>query len=147
MTCRDYVIDTAVLVRHLCGRDHELPSCMRTILNEHLPQGKARLVIPAIVIWELHYLVDARGRFRYVMFRSTAEFVEYVRAHGEVFEIAPLTRRIREIADRQVDPGEVPEYADRVIIATAISRRAVLMTWDEKIVRYCLAKKIPVVWY
>jgi PIN domain nuclease of toxin-antitoxin system len=88
-----------------------------------------RLAISAISFWEIAVLIS-RGRLKAV---ESATALRKEVLDGGAIEV-PLTG---DIAIRAVDLGNLPDDpADRFIVATAIVHDAILMTADERLLKW-----------
>ena len=114
------VLDTHSLLWWV-GEPEHLSAVARRAID-----GEDRLVVPAIVFWEVALL--ARDR-RIALGHATAEWVRLVCSLSRV-EVAPLTP---EIAVASVELDMHPDPADRFIVATSLGRGAALVTKDRKI--------------
>jgi PIN domain nuclease of toxin-antitoxin system len=93
-----------------------------------------RLAISAISFWEIAILIS-RGRLRAV---ESATALRKEALDGGAIEV-PLTG---DIAIRAVDLGNLPnDPADRFIVATAVVHDAILMTADERLLKWKHALK------
>ena len=114
------VLDTHALLWWLEGSPRLGKGARRAI------EEAERLVVPAIVFWEVALL--ARDR-QIELGRPVGEWVRLVRSLSRV-EVAPLTP---EIAVESVALAIHPDPANRFIVATALSRGAPLVTKDARI--------------
>ena len=122
------VLDTHVLVWWV-GKLPELSQKAKRHINE--AQKKKKILISSISVWEI-YLLIKRGRLKLTM--DTAIWIKHL-------EKLPFVRFIpvdNDIASRSVTlPDPLHEDpADRIIIATALSEGAVLITKDKRIQQY-----------
>jgi PIN domain nuclease of toxin-antitoxin system len=118
----DYLVDTHVLI-WLADGNPRIKRKSRALLDGALASD--RLYVSAVSIWET-VLLMRRGR---ISVRDPAGWRETVLSSGftEVALDGAIAIAAAELAGFHADP------ADRFIVATAISRDAVLVTADEKI--------------
>jgi PIN domain nuclease of toxin-antitoxin system len=123
------VLDTHALIWWL-GDDKRLSRSARSTIDKSIANGEG-VVISAISAWEVAMLVK-RGRLALSMAVD-----EWLLAVGSIegVSIVPITA---EVAVHSANlPGEFhQDPADRMIVALARERNAVLLTADEKIHRY-----------
>ena len=123
------VLDTHALIWWL-GDDKRLVKSARSTINRSIADGEGVLV-SAISAWEVAMLIK-RGRLALSM-----SVDEWLLAAGslEGVSVVPITA---DVAVHSVNlPGEFhQDPADRMIVALARERGAVLLTADEKIHRY-----------
>ena len=122
------VLDTHVWVWWVSGAE-PLPRKVKTALDQHRKDGTIR--VSSISVWEVAQLV-ARGRLKLTM------DVEDWIAKSEVIPFlgfVPVDNRIAVRSTRL--PGTLhSDPADRIIIATALEHRLVVLTPDTLITRY-----------
>lgn len=100
---------------------------------------ESRILVPAISAWEIG-LIERRDRV--VLPGGSLAWCERVLARPS-FELAPLTP---EIAIRTVQlDWEHRDPADRMIVATAMMRRAPLLTVDRKILDFAATGRFEVI--
>lgn len=122
------VLDTHVLVWWIAG-DPKLSRKAANAIRKELPDG--RLCVPAIAAWEVGMLVS-KGRLTLGM--DVDEWLEGVQAIRGVV-VLPLTSRIALDSTRL--PGSFHgDPADRMIVATARTENAPLVTADQRIRAY-----------
>jgi PIN domain nuclease of toxin-antitoxin system len=123
------VLDTHALIWWVVD-DKRLAKAARSTIDKSVAGGDGVLV-SAITAWEVSMLVK-RGRLMLSM--PVDEWLLAVRSI-EGFSIVPITA---EVAIHSVNlPGEFhQDPADRMIVALARERNALLVTADEKIHRY-----------
>lgn len=119
---RSYVLDTHALIWYLT-RDERLSPAAREAFKE-IEQGKARGLIPSVVLLELIRIEEKD------LIPPLWEIaIAIVMGEGR-FEVVPLDlsllMEVRELP-------EIEDLHDRVIIATARRYNAVLVTYDETI--------------
>jgi PIN domain nuclease of toxin-antitoxin system len=123
------VLDTHALIWWLVD-DKRLSRSARSTIDKSIANGEG-VVISAISAWEVAMLVK-RGRLALSMAVD-----EWLLAVGSIegVSIVPITA---EVAVHSANlPGEFhQDPADRMIVALARERNAVLLTADEKIHRY-----------
>jgi len=122
------VLDTHVLVWWV-GKFPELSQKAKRHINE--AQKKKKILISSISVWEI-YLLIKRGRLKLTM--DTAIWIK----HLEKLPFVHFIPVDNDIASRSVTlPDPLHEDpADRIIIATALSEGAVLITKDKRIQQY-----------
>jgi len=123
------LLDTHVWLWMMNGDKRLAASSSLLVIQEAVKLSRGR--ISAISVWEVGML-DARGRIR-----LPTDCLEWVRealtAPG--ISLAPLTPEIAIESSRL--PGAFHrDPADRIIVATARSLRATIVTHDERIVSY-----------
>lgn len=122
------VLDTHVLVWWI-GNDPHLSRKAASAIRKELASG--HLGIPAISVWEIGMLV-AKGRLALSM--GVDEWIETVQAIQGV-ALLPLTASI--VLDSSRLPGSFHgDPADRMIVTTARSENAPLVTADQRIRAY-----------
>lgn len=123
------VLDTHALI-WWASQDAQLSAVAKKAIEDELADGGSVLV-SAISAWELAQLVD-RGRIALAM--DLDEWLRAVESIDGVW-VVPLSA---QTAIQSVNlPGEFHnDPADRMIVALARERNAVLVTADEKIQRY-----------
>ncbi len=123
------VLDTHALI-WWASQDPRLSPGARKLIDDTLVNGGSVLV-SAISAWELAQLVD-RGRIALAM-----DLDEWLRA-VESIEGVTIVPVSAQTAVHSVNlPGEFhKDPADRMVVALARERNAVLVTADEKIQRY-----------
>ena len=123
------VLDTHALIWWL-GDDKRLVKSARSMIEKTISRGED-ILVSAISAWEVAMLVK-RGRL--VLSMAVDEWL-LAAAGVEGVSVIPVTA---EVAIQSVAlPGEFhQDPADRMIVALARERSAVLLTADEKIHRY-----------
>lgn len=122
------VIDTHILIWLVSDPD-KLSSKAQKLLKEEEKEGV--MLVSSISIWEIYLLVE-KGRLSLSM--DTDSWVEKLE-QLPFLQFVPVDNRIA--AKSVTLPGELhADPADRIIIATARERGAVLVTSDEKIRLY-----------
>ena len=115
------------------NESEQLPKATRLLIER-----SNRIGIPAICCWELAMLV-AKGRIGLSM--DVAVWLDLALQRPGV-ELLPLTPDIAVLSTRL--PGNFHgDPADRLIVASSLSRNAPLVTKDEKITHWGF---IPVYW-
>ena len=122
------LLDTHVWIWWVSGFQ-PLPRKAKTTLNRHRKDGSIR--ISSISVWEVAQLVT-RGRLELTMeiddFVARSEALPFV-------SFIPVDNRIAIRSTRL--PGTLhPDPADRIIVATALSLGATLITKDARLRRY-----------
>ncbi len=117
-----FVIDTHPLIWHLAG-SRKLKSAARSAFSR-IERGRATGLIPVIVLAELIYLFE-KGRTTVSLSDVLAEIDQ-----GENYEIVPLDRGQLEEVERWKG---IPELHDRMIVALARIKGAMLITKDQEI--------------
>lgn len=117
----DFAADTIAIVLRL---ERRRMGDQARIAFELAEQGKARILVPAIVFAEIGYLSE-RERIQ----TSLASLRQYMAEHSHVIE-QPLTLSAVEAAMSITD---IPELHDRLIAGTALLFGAPLITNDHVI--------------
>jgi len=97
-----------------------------------------RIGVCAISVWEVAMLVQKK---RLVLDRDAALWTEQALALARI-ELLPLSPEIAVRAAAEVD-STITDPADRMIVATAIVHRGILVTKDE---RLRISGSVPTVW-
>jgi len=116
-----YVIDAHALVWHLTN-DAKLSADARAVMTR-IDSGKDKGLVPTIVLAEILYASE-RGRIALTLDDVLKELRK--RKH---YRIEPFNRAVLVAAQKI----SIPELHDRLIVATAISRKAMIVTRDEDI--------------
>ena len=122
------VLDTHVWVWWL-SEAHSFPSKVQKLLNEG--KKKQAIYISSISVWEVAQLAT-RGRLQLTM-----DYTDWI-AHAEslpFINFVPIDNHIA-LKSIQLLPPLHQDPADRLIIATALTLGAKLITKDEKIIDY-----------
>lgn len=127
-----YVIDAHALIWHFTN-DPKLGSNARQVLNE-IDAGKERGLIPTIVLAEILYASE-RGRVSITLRDVLAEL-----KRRKNYRTVPFTRKILLRVEKI---RRVPELHDRLIVATAIEHKAIVVTRDRDIVN---SGKVETIW-
>ncbi len=129
---RLYVADTHSLAWYLLDSQKLSPAANRAF--REVEQGKARLLIPAIVVAELIFIIE-RGKLH-------ADIDKLLRRMESAsnFEIHPLGQEQLRCLKQQ---KAISDMHDRFIVCEALLHGAKLITKDEEIHR---ASIVPVVW-
>lgn len=129
---RLYVADTHSLAWYLLDSPRLSPAADRAF--REVEQGKARLLVPAIVIAELIFIIE-RGKLR----TDIDELLRRIETAAN-FEIRPLGQEQLQCLKQQ---KAISAMHDRFIVCEALLHRAKLITKDEEIRQ---AGIVPVVW-
>lgn len=126
MTAPLFVCDTHTLIWHLQDSD-SLSAKARSVLDD-VEAGKAKAIIPSIVLVEMVYLAEKK--------RIDPELVEAAlscfHADGDNYQIAALDLTVTE-GLRRIPRSVVPDMPDRIIAATALAMELPLLSTDPKI--------------
>ena len=117
-----YVVDTHALVWHLTD-DPRLGEEARDILNM-ADRGEAVILVPSIVLAECFYLLEKHGQGD--MFLKVLDAIE----QHPCYDICSLNAEVLRMMPRITC---LSGLHDRIIVATAKIRGAVLITKDEEI--------------
>ena len=120
-----YVTDTHPLVFWSSNRKRRLGNRARRILQE-TEQGKRSIIMPIVVLEEIHRLVESKIVRLDVPFRRWAEELE----RSPNFQVQAYTL---EVLLESVSLAVIRDPADRAIVATARQLRCPLITADELI--------------
>jgi len=116
-----YVADTQALIKFMMGKKViNEPSHQAFIFAD---QGKAIIIIPAIVLMEVLYLFE-KNRIK-VDLLQTEELLK-----SKNYQFEPLSMEILKVASEIID---IPELHDRLIAATARYLDIPLITNDPEI--------------
>ena len=118
-----YVTDTHPLIFWSSNRKRRLGNRARRILQE-TEQGKHSVIVPIVVLEEIHRLVERKIVRLDVPFRRWAEELE----RSPNYQVQPYTL---EVLLESVALPTIRDAADRVIVATARQLRCPLITADE----------------
>lgn len=122
------LLDTHVLVWLMAGDSKLSPAVRQAIQNASYADG---VDISAISLWEVSMLA-AKGRLP--LYRDVGTWVEMVATHPAL-TIIPLAPEIAVASTRL--PGELHrDPADRMIVATARTLNATLVTADRALLDY-----------
>lgn len=126
------VLDTHVLLWLMEGNSILSPQFQKTI-RSRIPETSSdhALLVSIISIWEIGMLVEKK---RILLEMDTLDWIEKV-FQSNMLQLVPITPKIAILSSRL--PGEVHgDPADCLLIATAHEENAVLVTCDEKILKY-----------
>ncbi len=130
------VFDTHIFIWHMIGNP-QLSSKFQK--NIKLMQNNHPVLISPMTFWEIGMLSE-KGRIALEM--DCADWIEQALCDPG-FQLAPLTPQIAVESTRL--PGILHgDPVDRMLIATAINNHAVLITCDEKILKYGESKIVSV---
>ncbi len=118
-----YVTDTHPLVFWSSNRKRRLGRRARRIFQE-TEQGKHSIIVPIVVLEQIHRLAERRLVRLQVPFRRWAEELE----RSPNFQVQAYTL---EVLLESVSVGAIRDPADRAIVATARHLRCPLITADE----------------
>lgn len=122
------LLDTHVLLWWL-NRDKKLPAAVSRLIGEN--NALHDLAISTISIWEIVLLVRKK---RLILAEDVETWVERLERMPSLQQIAP-TGRIMMHSASLPEPFHA-DPADRIIVATAIENKAMLITKDDKILGY-----------
>lgn len=124
------VLDTHALVWWVSG-DERLSASARERIEQARAAAGRQVLVSAISAWEIAMLV-ARGRIALAM--DLDEWLQAVESLDGI-ALVPVTARVA--VQSATLPGDFhKDPADRMIVALARERNAVLVTADDKIQRY-----------
>lgn len=118
-----YVIDAHALIWHITN-DPKLGVNARQVMNE-IDAGNERGLIPTIVLAEILYTSE-RGRISITL----GDVLDELKRRKN-YRIVPFTQKVLLRVEKV---KRVPELHDRLIVATAIENKAVVITRDSDIV-------------
>jgi len=127
----DFVTDTHSLVWYLSD-DQRLSNKALKSFEGTIKSGL--IIVPTVVLAEILFIAK-KGRIP-LNFSETVSRIESL----QNFEVLPLTVEILKLADRIEYSLEMH---DKLIVATALSRKAILITKDEQITK---SKCVKTVW-
>ena len=127
----NFAADTMALVLRLEKR--KLGSVIKSLFKS-AEDGVLSLWIPAMVLAEVGYLSE-KGRIE----TNLAGVKEYVEKHKQI-KIGPVTEQVIE---QTFLIDDIPELHDRIIAATAIVKKAALITNDPIITA---SQHLEVIW-
>ena len=107
------------------------------IENIRLASRQRRLLVSAISVWEVANL-DAKKRIS--LYTNCLDWV-YLGLRGQNIELVELSPEIA-IDSTRLPEGFHADPADRILIATARNRNAILVTADRAILEYSRAKHV-----
>jgi PIN domain nuclease of toxin-antitoxin system len=122
-----YVCDTHPLVWHLSS-DQRLSAMSKRIFAS-ADAGLAQVLMPGIVLIEMVYLVE-KGVVKREFFDQTVTLLD---TPNGSYQVATLDQRVAHTMLTQVAWAAVPELADRIVVATALSLGLPLITKDQTI--------------
>jgi PIN domain nuclease of toxin-antitoxin system len=125
-----YVIDAHALVWHLTN-DAKLSADARAVMTR-IDNGKDKGLVPTVVLAEILYASE-RGRIALTLDDVLKELRK--RKH---YRIEPFSRAVLIVAQKI----NIPELHDRLIVATAIHRKAGVITRDEDIMNSGIVKTV-----
>jgi PIN domain nuclease of toxin-antitoxin system len=125
-----YVIDAHALVWYLTN-DAKLSADVRVVMTR-IDNGKDKGLVPTIVLAEILYASE-RGRISLTLDNVLKELRK--RKH---YRIEPFNRAVLIAAQKIM----IPELHDRLIVATALQRKATVITRDEDIVNSGIVKTV-----
>lgn len=127
-----YVADTHSLIWYLLNSPKLGPNANRVF--QEIENGKAKLIIPAIVIAEIIFLIQ-KGKIRADLDDLFVKIQE-----SENFQVSTLG--LNELLCLK-EQTRIPEMHDRFIVCEALLRRAKIITKDKKIKD---SKIVEVIW-
>jgi PIN domain nuclease of toxin-antitoxin system len=119
---RAYVADTHSLIWYLTDSPRLSPGANRCF--KLIEEGKAKLLIPAIVMAEIIYIVE-KGKVE----ANLDDLIDRIR-EAENFELSPLG--IDQLLCLKNEKS-IQEMHDRLIVCEALINGAIIITKDEKI--------------
>lgn len=132
-----FVTDTHTFIWHLTS-DRRLSPSARQIFDD-ADKGLVQILIPGIVLIEMVYLVE-----KDVLLRTRLEQVlTFLDVPGVSYIVAALDEHVARAMLDEVAWSDVPELADRIIAATAVSLNLPLLSKDP---RHRSAGAVQVVW-
>ncbi len=120
------VVDTHVAIWYFL-RDDRLSRKAESAIEDSLIEGR-RIYLPSICLVEMNYLVE-KGRIPAMALTDLRHGIS-IPVFG--FVLAPLDLDVIDAIAR-VPREQVPDLPDRVIVATALSKSARLISRDRKI--------------
>ena len=124
------VLDTHALVWWATG-DTQLPARVRKLIDREAALPGRQVLVSAISAWEIAMLVE-RGRIALAL-----DLDEWLQAVESLDGLAMVSVNAQVAVQSATLPGEFhKDPADRMIVALARERNAVLVSADEKIQRY-----------
>lgn len=132
-----FVTDTHPLVWHLTGASR-LSIDVRKIFTE-TDTGLHRILIPGIVLIEMVYLAG-KGIIPTLLLHQMFNLLDI--PNGS-YTVAPLDQTVARAMVSRVPWSTIPELADRIITATAISLNLPLISKDDRIQKSGL---VVIVW-
>lgn len=124
------VLDTHALVWWVNG-DDRLSAHARERIEQTIASAGRRVLVSAISAWEIAMLVE-RGRIALAM-----DLDEWLQAVESLEGVALVPVSAQVAVQSATLPGDLhKDPADRMIVALARERNAVLITADDKIQRY-----------
>ena len=124
------VLDTHTLVWWATG-DPQLPARVRKLIDREAALPGRQVLMSAISAWEIAMLVE-RGRIALAL-----DLDEWLQAVESLDGLAMVSVTAQVAVQSATLPGEFhKDHADRMIVALARERNAVLVSADEKIQRY-----------
>lgn len=122
-----YVCDTHPLLWHLAS-DRRLSKPAREIFKS-ADAGLSQVFVPGIVLIEMVYLTE-KGVVKREFLERTFALLDM--PNGS-YQVAVLDQRVAQIMLEQVPWAAVPELADRIMVATAVSLGLPLISKDQTI--------------
>ena len=130
MNNRSLLLDTHVWLWFAFGTPEKLKPATRNALEQ--ASSSSPLLVSIISVWEVA-LLESKKRLRLPM--SVNEWVERALDRPDIRLIG--LEHVRTVIDSCRLPGDFhPDPADRLLVATARSENAVLVTQDRKILDY-----------
>ncbi len=127
-----YIIDAHALIWHFTN-DSKLGANARKVMNR-IDAGDERGLIPTIVLAEILYASE-RGRISLTLGDVLIELKQH-----KHYRTVPFTQKILRRVEKV---KRVPELHDRLIVATAIEYKAIVITRDADIVN---SSEVETVW-
>lgn len=118
----NYIVDAHALIWHFTN-DAKLGVNARQVLND-IDAGHERGLIPTIVLAEILYASE-RGRISVTLGDVVGEL-----KRRKQYRIVPFTEKILLRVEKI---KRIPELHDRLIVATAIENKAIVITRDNDI--------------
>ncbi len=122
-----YVTDTHPLIWHLTGKSQLSVDAKKIFIKTDA--GFHQILVPGIVLIEMVYLTE-KGIISVSLLHKMLNLLD---TPGGSYAVAPLDQTVARVMADRVPWSAVPELADRVITAIAISLNLPLITKDEQI--------------
>lgn len=122
-----FVTDTHPLIWHLT-KSTRLSSNTQRIFTE-TDAGIHQILLPGIVLIEMVYLAE-KGIVPLTMLHQTLDLLDIPMGS---YAVAPLDQTVTRTMAQHVPWSVIPELADRIITATALSLNLPLISKDQRI--------------
>jgi PIN domain nuclease of toxin-antitoxin system len=130
-----YVTDTQCLLWYITD-DRRLPKAVSKIYDA-AEKGRAQVLVPSIVLVEAFFLLQ-RQRIAQSVLNQLLNLPEEPTA---TIYVTPLNLAV-VVAVNAFGPAAIPELADRIIAATALTLNLPLLTVDHVIIKSKLIKVV-----